>query len=130
MSLTPVSRESLQSAYEDESINKIVHYIYNDVINEARSSKNKKINIYTLRLSIRMNYDNPGYYETKCTENMVKILNDLKILFPGCSIKEDVVKVDGEWNEYDPKKLGDPSISPKLYLRSLSEKRCIIIDWS
>lgn len=47
-----------------------------------------------------------------------------RLNIPGCSVKEDLVKVDGEWNEYDP------SISPKLYLRSLSERRSIIIEWS
>jgi hypothetical protein len=141
----PISRKSLQSLKDNAAIEYILDKIYKMVIKEAELGNTKSIKINITKLSIEMNnelfnyhtrnnyenkllLDDPTYYKSKCLEYMSYILNELQKLFPDSSVKQAVLKVDSYWNEYDPDYLKNPTISPSLYLCSLSEHPYIIIE--
>lgn len=160
MSLTPVSRESMR-AYRAKNleearikleethkkrINNIVTEIYNGAINTANKTDDSRylyklpqavntppLVVYGKLYSQSQNEVPIDFYRT----NLVEIINDVKILFPDCSVEHKTVTMvtgrDGKL--YDISKI-DENIVPGItrpipcITRAATSMEYIVVDWS
>ncbi len=124
MSLTPMSRKTLQNLKQktDEEnrvhhIKQIIHMIYNGAISNATKTTDKQ---YKYKVPI---YHNDNFY----SENMADILKGLQELFPDCSITHTLFAIGTNGKMYDISKLDD-TVLP--FVNTALNNSFIVIDWS
>jgi len=121
-SIQPISKNDLQQlkAKTDEQnrlnhINQIVNNIYSTVINQA---KTQTITSYKHQLQ-----HDPSFYE----KNKDDIINNLKTLFPDCSIDYKMLSRGNDGQMHDITNI-DEKMKP--FINRQHAQAHIVIDWS
>ena len=126
MSLTPISRDSMRirraqtlEAQRKQQIQQTVKNIYNSALQLAATTEDSKC-LYELQ---HVPFGQPNFLKT----NMSEILDEVRSLFPGCSVEHTKMATAQDGKTYDVSKI-DEKLTPFIMQHRIVE--CIVVDWS
>ena len=128
MSLTPISSDSMRNRraqrleeQRKQQIQQTVKNIYHRALQLADSTEDSKC-LYDLSNHAQV-VGQPNFLNT----NMAEILDEVRTLFPGCSVEHTRMAFARDGNTYDVSKI-DEKLTPLIMQHRIVE--CIVVDWS
>ena len=129
MSLTPISRDSMllrraQKLEEQrkQQIKNTVRTIYHNAVSAADNTEDSKY-LYHLPEINRGQHKESEFHRA----NMTEILDEVRSLFPGCSVEHTRMATAHDGKTYDISKI-DEKLKPFIMQHRIVE--CIAVDWS
>jgi hypothetical protein len=126
MSLQSMSRLDLQELYITKQIKEIVTYIYEKTIERASKSISTSYEYFIPR-EYDVNNEITPHICSFHKKYMDRILNELKILFPDCSISHSLMMLGIDGKLYNLSKINDNILH---LIKNACEESYIVVDWS
>lgn len=128
MPLTPISRDSMLirraqtlETHRKQQIQQTVTTIYHNAVSVAGNTEDSKY-FYELP-EIHIQYGKSDFHRT----NMAEILDEVRTLFPGCSVEHIIMATGRDGKKFDVSKI-DEKLKPFIMQQRIVE--CIVVDWS
>ena len=130
MSLTPISRDSMRirraerlEEQRKQQIQQTVKNIYITALRLADNTEDSKCFYEFPAKHVQVGQPQPDFLKT----NMAEILDEVRTLFPGCSVEHTRMATARDGKKYDVTKI-DEKLTPFIMQHSIVE--CIVVDWS
>jgi hypothetical protein len=125
----PISRDSMRlrrtqtlEAQRKQQIKNTAEMIYRNAVHAAENTEDSKY-VYQLPVINRGQDDKSEFHRA----NMVEILDEVRSLFPDCSVEHTRMATAHDGKTYDVSKI-DEKLKPFIMQHRIVE--CIVVDWS
>jgi len=129
MTLKPISRDSMLirraqtiEQQRKDQIKGTVATIYHNAVRVAENTENSKY-LYQLPETHRSQHAESEFHRA----NMTELLNEVRSLFPGCSVEHTIMVTAQDGQTYDVSKI-DEKLKP--FIMQQRRMECIVVDWS